>query len=299
MLKVVVFDSGWGGELVADFLMEELTTVEVVRVIDWAHAPYCGKSVAEICELVDTALQRYIGEVDLIILGGYAVSLALEFLCEKYPRQKFVGMEVNYDLILRSRKFPGQVALLMDRLADEAKLRQELRAALPYSTLIIPDCTGWEELINENTMTTEVLRQDLGRDFVLAPARKWRRIVAYAGGSLDMIAAKVAVKNSEAADVKQQALRKAILNFTQAAEVAKLEENAIAEDIVAQELTLERRNNLRPDVILLLNTHFWEIKLELEELFGYKVRIIDFREKLLHDVCAALKLRGVHGRRAK
>lgn len=56
---------------------------------------------------------------------------------------------------------------------------------------------------------------------------------------------------------------------------------------------------LKPDVVLLLNTHFWEVKAELEEIFGWRVRVLDFREKLLHDVCAALKLRGVHGGRAK
>ena len=119
MLKIVVFDSGWGGELVADFLMRELTTVEVVRAIDWVGAPYCGKSVEGIYELVDVNLQRFIGNVDLIVLGGYAASLALGYLREKYPQQKFVGMSINYDMVLRSRNFPGQVVLLMDRLTSE------------------------------------------------------------------------------------------------------------------------------------------------------------------------------------
>lgn len=297
MLKVVVFDSGWGGELVADFLMEELITVEVVRAIDWTHAPYCGKSVDEICALADAALMRHIGVVDVIVLGGYAVSLALNFLREKYPGQKFVGMGINYDKVLRSRTFPGQVAVLTDRLTSESELRQELRVALPYSTLIIPDCTGWEELINENLMTEEILRQDLGYDFVLTPPRKRRQCVEE-GGDFEMLAMQVGQKAANPND-KKRALREAIAKFSQAAKVVADAEREKAEELAEQNLQIEQRNELRPDVVLLLNTHFWEIKLELEELFGYKVRVLDFREKLLHDVCAALKLRGVHGRRAK
>lgn len=60
-----------------------------------------------------------------------------------------------------------------------------------------------------------------------------------------------------------------------------------------------RAELFRPDVILLLNTHFWSIRSELEELFGYRVRVLDFRQKLLHDTCRALELRGVHGDRSK
>ncbi len=297
MLKVVVFDSGWGGELVADFLMEELTTVEVVRAIDWTHAPYCGKSVDEICALAEAVLARHIGEADVIVLGGYAVSLALDFLREKYPGQKFVGMGINYDKVLSSRTYPGQVAVLMDRLTSESELRQEMRNALPYSTLIIPDCTGWEELINENLMTTEILRQDLSYDFLLTPARKRRRRADDSGG-FDNLVTQVEQKSEDFND-KKQALRDAIAKFTQAAQAAADDERDKAEALASQSLQIEHRNELRPDVVLLLNTHFWEIKLELEELFGYKVRVLDFREKLLHDVCTALKLRGVHGRRAK
>lgn len=299
MLKIVVFDSGWGGELVADFLMRELTTVEVVRAIDWVGAPYCGKSVEEIYELVDLNLQRFIGNVDLIVLGGYAASLALGYLREKYPQQKFVGMSINYDMVLRSRNFPGQVVLLMDRLTSESELRQELRMALPYSTLIIPDCTGWEELINENLMTEEILRRDLGSDFILTTPGRRRQRAANDELSFDDIATQVVVKKPEIFDSKEQALRAAIAKFSQASKAAVADECKFAEDLANETLRIERRGSWRPDVILLLNTHFWEIKLELEAIFGYKVRVLDFREKLLHDVCAALKLRGVHGKRAK
>lgn len=61
----------------------------------------------------------------------------------------------------------------------------------------------------------------------------------------------------------------------------------------------EDLQRFRTDVVLLLDTHFWDIKTELEHLFGYGTRVLDFRQKLLHDVCRELGLRGVDGRPSK
>lgn len=147
-------------------------------------------------------------------------------------------------------------------------------------------------------MTEEILRRDLGYDFVLTPVRKNRRATMNSGGVFAGLETQTE-QESEDFDDKKQALKVAIAKFAQAAESAANDERVEAKKVAEQNEKIEHRNELRPDVVLLLNTHFWDIKLELEGLFGYKVRVLDFREKLLHDVCAALKLRGVHGKRAK
>ena len=38
MLKIVVFDSGYGGELFADYLENELPVTDIIRVVDWRNA---------------------------------------------------------------------------------------------------------------------------------------------------------------------------------------------------------------------------------------------------------------------
>lgn len=242
MLKIVVFDGGWGGEVVANYLEEELGVVEVVRVIDWKNTPYDEKNVEEIANFAEENLRNYFGKVDLIVLGGYAVGLAKKLLHERHPEQKFIGPEINYDLILRARCEPEQVAILAGKTIYDSLVRAEVREKLPYSTLILPDCGGWEELINEDLMTKEILQAELAWDFVLQKQGK---------------------------------------NTGQ---------------INAGDST---RKKLKPDVVLVLNTHYWEIKEKIDEVFGWKVRVIDFRQKLLHDVCFALKLRGVDGKRSK
>lgn len=283
MLKVVVYDGGWGGELVADYLGRELTTVEIIRVIDWAHAPYDGRDLLEIVELVEANLQDYIGEVAAIVLGGYVTSMVLEILKQRHPEQIFVGLGVNYDRILHSRNYPEKVVVLMDQILNESSLREELRQKLLYSTLILPDCSGWEDLINRDLMTEEYLRTDLAQDFYLSTTATRRRKV-----SDDNIAPKS----------EKRELLAAIERMSKLAEM-KRPRRKMDDDEADEELVAEVRCKYRPDVVLLLNTHFWGIRRELEEIFGWKVRVLDFREKLLRDTCSALKLRGVDGKRSK
>ncbi len=246
MLKVVVFDGGWGGEVVANYIEKELGVVEVVRVIDWKNTPYDDKTVEEITDLIEDNLRNYLGKVDLIVLGGYATGLATDILNERHPEQNFVGPKINYDLILRARCYPEQIAVLAGKITNNLLVSSEVREKLPDSTLILPDCKGWEELINEDMMTKEILRTELACDFILGKQRG-------------------------------KACR----------EAEKDKENDTP------------REKLKPDAVLILNTHYWELREDLEDIFGWQVRIIDFKQKFLHDICAALKLRGVDGRRAK
>lgn len=286
MLKVVVYDGGWGGELVADYLERELTTVEIVRVIDWAHAPYEGRDLLEIVELTEANLRDYIGEVAAIVLGGYVASMGLELLKQRHPEQIFIGLGINYDRILHSRNYPEKVVVLMDQILKESSLRIELRQKLLYSTLILPDCSGWEDLINRDLMTEEYLRTDLAQDFYLATTTTRRR--------------KAPEENVMPKSEKRELLA-AIERMSKLAEMKrprkKQDEECAAEADEAFATTVRRK--YRPDVVLLLNTHFWGIRRELEEIFGWKVRVLDFREKLLRDTCSALKLRGVDGKRSK
>ena len=72
MLKVVVFDNGYGGEFFADLLKEELPVIEIIRVIDWRHAKEIQESPRKARQLAKDALRPYIGRVDLIIFARQA-----------------------------------------------------------------------------------------------------------------------------------------------------------------------------------------------------------------------------------
>ncbi len=93
MLKIVVFDSGFGGELFADKLNEAIGVVEVIRVIDWRNANGYLESKKKARQLAEKALSPYIGKVDLIIFANTLLSItSLKYFKRKYKMQKFVGL---------------------------------------------------------------------------------------------------------------------------------------------------------------------------------------------------------------
>ena len=96
MLKVVVFDSGYGGEFFADRLEEELPIIDVIRVIDWRHAELHLTNPKVARELATEALRPYLGKVDLIIFANHLISLtSLKFFRKRYPNQCFLGLELK------------------------------------------------------------------------------------------------------------------------------------------------------------------------------------------------------------
>lgn len=171
MKKIVVYDSGWGGELVADYLAEELKTVEIIRIIDWPHAPYGEKSLKEIEQLALNCLKNYIGKVDAIVLGGYACSCAYEFLQKMFPEQAFVKMDIHLPTILHTRNYPRQICALMNNLTTESSLIKNLTLKLSESYITIPNCQHWDQLIDDGEMTTNYLRKKLASSFELQPPK--------------------------------------------------------------------------------------------------------------------------------
>lgn len=95
MLKVVVFDCGYGGELFADKLEQELPIIQVIRVIDWRNSEDFLKNPRIARHRAIDALKPYIGRTDLIILANYLVATtSLKYFRRKYKDQRFCGLEL-------------------------------------------------------------------------------------------------------------------------------------------------------------------------------------------------------------
>ena len=96
MLKIIVFDSGYGGELFADYLIEELPIIEIVRVIDWRNAEKFFKSPRAARKTAEKALRPYIGTADLIVFVNHLLSItSLRYFQRKYKKQKFLGLNLE------------------------------------------------------------------------------------------------------------------------------------------------------------------------------------------------------------
>lgn len=96
MLKIVVFDSGYGGEFFADRLAEELPIVEILRVINWREADKILLNSHTARKVAMDSLRPYIGKVDLIIFANYLLSLtSLKYFQRKFKNQKFLGLSLK------------------------------------------------------------------------------------------------------------------------------------------------------------------------------------------------------------
>ena len=96
MLKIVVFDSGFGGELFADIIEEELPVVEVIRVIDWRNAKELQNNPRKSRAIIKKALRPYLNKVDLIIFANHFLTITnLKYFKRKYKKQKFLGMNLT------------------------------------------------------------------------------------------------------------------------------------------------------------------------------------------------------------
>lgn len=96
MLKVVVFDSGYGGELFADYLQENLPVIQIIRVIDWRNAHQIISKPKDARRIAEAAIKPYIGRVELIIFANHLLTItSLKYFKRKYKNQKFLGLDLK------------------------------------------------------------------------------------------------------------------------------------------------------------------------------------------------------------
>lgn len=90
-----VFDSGVGGISVLRELKNKMQNENFIYYGDSANAPYGERTLSNICELSEKASEKLIEKnVKCIIIAcNTATSAALEYLTEKFPDMKFIGIE--------------------------------------------------------------------------------------------------------------------------------------------------------------------------------------------------------------
>lgn len=155
MLKIVVYDSGVGGEFFADRLEEELPVVEIIRVIDRQNSHFNYVSPRKARKSAERALHPYIGKVDLIVLANYSLATtSLSYFRDKYKRQKFVGFTLNLRRTLSKRPTLIITTRSITRNIGYLTFARRVRAR----TICMDD---WPILINDGELTYEDIHRDL------------------------------------------------------------------------------------------------------------------------------------------
>lgn len=145
MVKIGVFDSGIGGQTVADRIQQLFPSVEIVSVNDSKNIPYGLRRRAEIIQLTLAGIQPLIdASCDAIVIAcNTATTNAIDELRKAHPGIHFVGIEPMVKPAARMTK-TGVIAVL----ATPGTLGSNRYAALKRRwaeriTVIEPDCTTW------------------------------------------------------------------------------------------------------------------------------------------------------------
>ncbi|MBQ3296505.1 hypothetical protein IJI18_00080 [Candidatus Saccharibacteria bacterium] len=156
MLKVVVFDGGYGGELFADKLETELPIVKVIRVIDWRSADRFLKNSRAARQAAKEALRPYIGRVDLIIFANYFLSAtSLKYFRRKFKNQNFLGLKLPYPTTFIKRP---TFVLTTRALAHTISYQNyKFRLNRPIDTLCLD---SWVGLIDDGELTVNMVYRE-------------------------------------------------------------------------------------------------------------------------------------------
>lgn len=152
-MKLGIFDSGIGGEAVADALKVTFPNADIVTVNDRKNIPYGSKSRTEITRLTDTAIQPLIGNCDVIILAcNTATALAIDELRQRYPDQKFIGIEPMVKTASELTKTGKIVVCATPATLASSRYSELVQKYAAHLTIIEPDCSEWAYLIENNQL---------------------------------------------------------------------------------------------------------------------------------------------------
>ena len=154
MLKIAVFDTGYGGELFADRLERELPIVEVIRIIAWRNAKKIEEHPFTARRLAEESLRPYIGNVDLLVIANYQIAAtSLSYFRRKYPEQKFVGFT------LKPKRIAKRPTII---LTTKSTTRNLAYISATHSLKAKTICLDrWPALIDDGELTDNDFKTDL------------------------------------------------------------------------------------------------------------------------------------------
>jgi glutamate racemase len=156
-MKLGVFDSGIGGEAIARSLQDAFPAAEVITVNDKTHLPYGSRTEAEIRLLTDQAIQPLLqAACDVIVIAcNTATTIALEGLRQKYPHQKFIGIEPMVKPATALTK-SGVIAVCATPRTLTSERYGALKNAYAKNTTVLePDCSDWAYMIENHAVNRQ------------------------------------------------------------------------------------------------------------------------------------------------
>lgn len=158
-MKLGVFDSGIGGEAVAEALKVTFPDAEILTINDKANVPYGSKPASEVIRLTDAAIQPLLNATcDIIILAcNTATALAIQTLRSKYPKQKFIGIEPMIKTAARLTRANTIAVCATPATLASNRYRELIKKYGSDLKIIEPDCSTWAYMIENSEINQEAI----------------------------------------------------------------------------------------------------------------------------------------------
>lgn len=165
MIKIVVFDSGYGGENFADKLEQELKIADIIRVIDWRHADIIQSSAKDARKCAEQALAAYIGKVNLIIFANYLLSTtSLNYFRRKYQDQKFIGLQLEHPCSFAKKDALILATKAITKTIGFHSFTHKLKPNFHTKTLILD---SWPSKIDDGELQIDEIKECFGRSVMV------------------------------------------------------------------------------------------------------------------------------------
>ena len=157
-MLVGVFDSGKGGQIVAERLQKFFPQHEFLVVNDRENLPYGDKTTAEILRLTDAAIQPLLTQTKIIIIACNTVTaVAIDDLRAKYPDHKFIGFEPAIKPAVSDSKVEKIMVLATPATLRSNKYQNLKQRVASGVTVIEPDCSTWASKIENGQFSNQDL----------------------------------------------------------------------------------------------------------------------------------------------
>lgn len=162
-MKLGVFDSGIGGEAVAEALKKAFPIATITTLNDKHNVPYGDKSSDQVFELTNAAIQPFLdGTYDCIILAcNTATALAITKLRDIYPNQKFIGIEPMIKVAATLTDSKTIAVCATPATLSSERYHELIQKYGRHLTIIEPDCSNWAYLIENNLMNQDIIESTI------------------------------------------------------------------------------------------------------------------------------------------
>lgn len=161
-MKIGVFDSGVGGQSVANAITAALPENEILFVNDAQHVPYGTKTPDQIHDFVVPILQQLVtDDCQVIVIACNTVTTTLIEELRKQIPVPLIGMEPMVKPAAEQTK-TGKIAVCATPTTLASDRYQWLKQTYAQNVEVLePDCSDWSALIESNQIDRQHIHEQI------------------------------------------------------------------------------------------------------------------------------------------